>query len=53
MATRLACSIVGQLKRGDSRRRSWVYSDACERMPCSTRYTLTFPKQLAMDKGLV
>ena len=55
MATRLVCSIVDQLKRGGSRRRWWVCSDVCrlERMPCSTRYTLTLPEQLAVDKGLV
>jgi hypothetical protein len=55
MATRLACSIVDQLKRGGSRRRSWARSDACrlERMPCSTLYTLTVPEQPAVDKGLV
>jgi N6-adenosine-specific RNA methylase IME4 len=53
-ATRLACSIVDQLKRGGSRRRWWMYSDVCrlERMPCSTRYTLTLPEQLAVDRGL-
>jgi hypothetical protein len=55
MATRLACSIVGQLERGGSRRRWWVRSDACqlERMPCSKRDTLTLREQLAVDKGLV
>jgi hypothetical protein len=55
MATRLACSIVDQLKRGGSRRRWWACSDACrlKRMPCSTRHTLTLPEQLAVDKGLV
>jgi hypothetical protein len=56
MATRLACSIMDELKRGDSRRRWWVYSDVCrlERMMlCSTRYTPTLPEQLAVGKGLV
>jgi hypothetical protein len=55
MATGLARSIVDQLKRGGSRRRWWVCSDArrLDLMPWSTRYTLTLPEQLAVDKGLV
>jgi hypothetical protein len=55
MAPRLACSIVGQLKRDGSRRRRWSLSDArrLERKPCSTRYTTTLAEQLAVDKGLV